>query len=261
MASGAFCFREYAPAKRRLHRERWIKPGQDFLEDNIKDYNYYLFDLDGTLTDPKIGITKSVQYALKKKKIIINDLSELEKFIGPPLNLSFQKYYNFNSDEAKECVKFYREYYTEKGIYENIIYPKIFDLLFILKENNKIVIIATSKPTIYAKQIVKHFNIFDFFDEIIGSNLDLTMTDKTEIIKHIINHYDISDEKEKIVMIGDKEHDIIGAKNNGIDSIGVLYGYSIGNELLNIKPTYLLKDSNELYLQIKNSLISIAPTS
>lgn len=85
-------------------------------------------------------------------------------------------------------------------------------MLFLLKENNKKVIIATSKPTIYAKQIAKYFNIFNFFDEIIGSNLDLTMSDKTEIIKHIINNYNISEEKEKIVMIGDKEHDIIGAK-------------------------------------------------
>jgi len=217
----------------------------------MKEYKYYLFDLDGTLTDPKVGITKSVQYALKKKNIIVNKLSELEKFIGPPLHLSFQKYYNFNLNDAKECVKYYREYFSSKGIYENEIYPKIKDLLILLKKFNKQVILATSKPTIYAKQILTNFEVIEYFDEIVGSNLDQTMTDKTDIINFIKNN-----KKEEIVMIGDREHDIIGAKNNGIDSIGVLYGYSLKNELKHIEPTFLIKDTNELFLKIKNSLVT-----
>ena len=118
---------------------------------------YILFDLDGTLTDPMLGITKSVKYALDKFNIHVNGLDELCKFIGPPLKDSFMEFYNFSEEEAEKGVTFYRERYSTKGIYENIVYEGIERLLKELKDNNKTIIIATSKPTVFAKEIVDYF--------------------------------------------------------------------------------------------------------
>ena len=223
----------------------------------MKEYNYYLFDLDGTLTDPKVGITKSVQYALKKKGIIIDDLTELEKFIGPPLHQSFSKYYGFDAHEAMECVELYREYFKDRGITENTIYPFIADLLSFLKETHKKVILATSKPTVYARQILEHFDIIDFFDQVVGSNLDLTRSDKTEIIAYIIVLMELSDKKDDMIMFGDRSHDLVGAINNGVDTAGVLYGYGSQDELQDCNPQYIFKDPQELFLQIRESINTV----
>lgn len=222
----------------------------------MKEYTCYLFDLDGTLTDPKVGITKSVQYALKKRGIVEDNLSELEKFIGPPLHESFKEFYNQSASAALESVDYYREYFSETGIRENEIYPYIEDLLKLLKENDKKIFVATSKPTVFAREIVTYFNIDSYFDQVVGSNLDMTRIDKTEIIEYILSNYiDTSQyKKESLVMIGDRKHDIIGAQNNNIDSIGVLYGYSAEDEIEDISPTYIVKDSKDLLKQIKQSL-------
>ena len=120
---------------------------------------YILFDLDGTITDPKEGITKSVAYALSKFGIKVDSLNELCKFIGPPLKDSFIEYYNFNDDEAEKAIKYYREYFSDRGIYENQVYKGFEDILISLKENNKVLIVATSKPTIFAQKILEHFNL------------------------------------------------------------------------------------------------------
>ena len=193
-------------------------------------YEYILFDLDGTLTDPAIGITNSVMYALKKYGIEVSDRRELYKFIGPPLSDSFENYYGFSKEEAKTAVEYYREYYRDKGIFENLVYDELEDLLKTLKNNSKILIVATSKPEVFAKQILEHFNIAKYFTYIAGSNLDGTRVKKGEVIKYALESCNIID-LSKVIMIGDRKHDIIGAKEVGISSIGVLFGYGDRNEL------------------------------
>ncbi|HEY5585852.1 MAG TPA: HAD family hydrolase [Ruminiclostridium sp.] len=193
-------------------------------------YEYILFDLDGTLSDPGIGITNSVMYALKRYGIEVSNRRELYKFIGPPLLDSFENYYGFSKEEAKTAVEYYREYYRDKGIFENFIYDGFEDLLKILKGNSKTLIVATSKPEVFAKQILEHFDIAKYFTYIAGSNLDGTRVKKDEVIKYALESCNIID-LSKAIMIGDREHDIIGAKAVGINSIGVLFGYGDRSEL------------------------------
>lgn len=226
-----------------LYKDVSEKQRKEFI---MSIYDILLFDLDGTLTDPKIGITKSVQYALSKFNIKEENLDNLEKFIGPPLMESFCDFYSFKEQEAVKAVQYYREYFSIKGIYENVLYPKIPELLIKLKNLNKKKIVATSKPTIFAEKILKHFKIYHHFSSVIGSNLDGTRTSKTEIIKFILSKLpDVK--KENIVMIGDRKHDVIGAKNNGIHSIAVSYGYGTIEELINVNPTYIAGSVEELF--------------
>lgn len=206
-------------------------------------YSNLLFDLDGTLTDPKIGITKSVQYALNKCNIFEDNLNKLEPFIGPPLIQSFMDMYSFSQAEAKTAVEYYREYFSNVGIYENELYEGIVDLLKLVRQD-RILIVATSKPTVFAEKILNHFKISKYFDFVYGSNLDGTMSDKTEIINYLISERNLV--KDKTIMIGDRKHDIIGAHNNKIASIGVGYGYGNEKELKDIKPTHHVKTVKEL---------------
>lgn len=193
-------------------------------------YQHILFDLDGTLTDPGIGITNSVRYALERYGIEVGDRSELYKFIGPPLWDSFENFYGFSKAEANNAVEFYREYYREKGIFENLVYDGIENLLQKLKDNNRILIVATSKPEVFAEQILEHFSIAKYFTCIAGSDLGGSRVRKGDVIRYALTGSNITD-LSKTVMIGDREHDIIGAKEVGIDSIGVLFGYGDRDEL------------------------------
>ncbi|NDI33946.1 HAD family hydrolase [Chengkuizengella sediminis] len=208
------------------------------------NYNIILFDLDGTLTDPKIGITKSIQYALAKFDIDVKDLNKLEPFIGPPLHESFMEYYSFDKIRAKEAVAYYREYFSEKGLYENKVYDGMIHLLEELTKQNKQLYVATSKPTFFAEKVLEHFDIKKYFQFTGGSNLDGTRSDKTEIIQYLIEkeNLNISD----IVMIGDRKYDLIGAQKNEIASIGVGYGYGSKQELLDNNPTYYVETIKEL---------------
>jgi len=150
------------------------------------------------------------------------------------------KFYQFDNDKVKIAIKYYREYYSEKGIYENKLYPNIDILLDKIRENNKNVILATSKPTVFATEILKHFNIEKYFNDIIGSNLDGTLVDKDEIIKYIIEKNNLN--TKETIMIGDRKYDIIGAHKNNIHSIAVMYGYGSQEELEEIKPTYFCEN-------------------
>lgn len=210
-----------------------------------KIYNTILFDLDGTLTEPKLGITKSIQYSLKHFGIFENNLDNLEKFIGPPLKDSFKEYYNFNESDASTAVEKYREYFSDKGIFENKVYTGIVELLKKLYSEEKDLIIATSKPTVFAKRILKHFNIDKYFKFVAGSNLDGTRSKKSEVILYALNQGNYCD-RDKIIMVGDRKYDIVGAKEAKIDSIGVLYGYGSYGELQKEKPEYIVKNIDEL---------------
>ncbi|MBO8158199.1 HAD family hydrolase [Thermosyntropha sp.] len=208
-------------------------------------YKNILFDLDGTLTDPKVGITKSVQYALNKMGIKEDDLDKLTKFIGPPLAHSFMEFYNFNEKEAYQAVEFYREYFACRGMYENQVYEGIRGLLDKLCRKGGRLIVATSKPTVFARKILEHFNLIHYFADVIGSNLDGTRVDKGEVLKEALRVMDIKD-LEKTVMIGDRKHDVIGAHRNNIKAIGVIYGYGGREELEKAGADYVVSTVKEL---------------
>ncbi len=201
-------------------------------------FNYIIFDLDGTLTDPSEGIVNSIVYALKKMNINFDDRKFLEKFIGPPLHESFMKYFNMNKEKAFLAVKYYREYFSKKGIFENKIYPGIKELLKELKNKNKFLILCTSKPTVYAEKILKYFCIYEYFDFIKGSNLDGTFTSKEELLKFILKKFKDKSRKE-FIFIGDHELDVKAAKKFGIKVIAVVYGFGSLKKIKGLKADYI----------------------
>jgi len=209
------------------------------------NFEYILFDLDGTITDSGEGITKSVQYALKHFDIIVNNLEDLHKFIGPPLKESFKEYYKFDEEKANVALVKYREYYAERGIYENSLYDGIIELLDALKNDNKTIILATSKPEVYAKQILEYFKVDKYFTVVAGSDFEETRVKKGDVIKYALESAKISD-LSKVIMVGDREHDIIGAKENNIKSIGVTYGYGDVIELTQARADYIANSTNQL---------------
>lgn len=211
----------------------------------MKNYKVVLFDLDGTLSDPKIGITKSVQHALQKAGVMVNDLDELEPFIGPPLQVSFQEIYGFNDTQITQAIRDYRERFTERGMFENKLYEDIPALLAHLKQQGYILTIATSKPTVFAEQILKYFQLESYFDLVVGSHLDGSRSAKGEIIAEVLQQLD-SYPKEQFIMIGDRKYDLIGARENQIDAIGVTYGFGSLEELKNEEPTYIVDHVNDL---------------
>lgn len=208
-------------------------------------YTTFLFDLDGTLTDPKDGIINSVLYALRKMEIDEPNQEELESFIGPPIQHSFADRYKMNEKQVEQAVAYFREYLKQSGLLENRVYEGIPYILQELKDKEKRLFVATSKPTIFAKQVLEHFNLSHFFEEIVGSNLDGTRIKKDEIIEYIL-HTNSELQREEVVMIGDRKHDMIGANCNGVDSIGVLYGYGSEEELKEAGATHIVKHVEEL---------------
>ena len=201
-------------------------------------YQNILFDLDGTLTDPGMGITNSVIYALKKFKIDVEDRTSLYRFIGPPLKGSFEEFYGFSEEQSELAVQYYREYFKKQGMLENEVYDGIPELLKQLREKNKTLIVATSKPEPFTLEIIRHFQLLDYFNFVAGATMDDTRNKKSDIIRYALESCHITD-KSTAVMIGDRKHDIIGAKENGLDSIGVLFGYGDYEELKAAGATYI----------------------
>ena len=209
-------------------------------------YQYIFFDLDGTLTDPGIGITNSVAYALKKWNIEAADRSELYCFIGPPLVDSFMKYYGFSEEDANRAVEYYREYFSVKGLYENTIFDGTAKLLADLKAAGKKIVLATSKPQHFAEIILKHFDIDQYFDVVAGATMDGTRSKKTDVILYALAQCQIED-KAQVIMVGDREHDIKGANNAGLDSIGVLCGYGDREELETAGATFIVENIEDVW--------------
>ena len=208
-------------------------------------FDVILFDLDGTLTDPALGITNSVAYALEKMGITPPQRQELLKFIGPPLAGSFEKYYGLSKEDSYRAVDIYREYFAPKGIFENTVFEGIPEMLKKLKVAGKTVALATSKPTVFADKILKHFNLFDFFDLTVGSNLDGTLTDKAEVVRVVLEGLGVTD-KATAVMVGDRSHDIVGGAKNGLKTVGVTFGYGSKTELSDAKATKIVNSVAEL---------------
>ncbi len=204
---------------------------------------HILFDLDGTLTDPMMGITKSVRYALNYYGIEVNDLNDLLPFIGPPLRDSFKEYYGFDEAKANEAVEKYREYYKTDGIFDNKVYQGMVECLQTLKDNGKKLYVATSKPEFFAKQIIEHFSLSKYFEYVGGSEFN-SREKKAEVIEYVLKTNQI--DNDDVIMVGDRKHDIIGAHENKIPCVGVLYGYGTEDELKQYQADYLVSTVEEL---------------
>ncbi len=196
----------------------------------MSNYNTLFFDLDGTLTDSAPGIYNSIRYALGEMKVPVPDNAALKQFIGPPLTHSFAKYCGMDEDDALLAVKLYRVYFNDKGWQENSVYPGIPESLERLKEAGFKMMVATSKPEDFAVRIVRRFGIDGFFDGVYGASMDLKRSTKTEVIEYALNSLDITD-TSNVLMIGDREYDVLGAARFGMDCMGVLFGFGSRQEL------------------------------
>lgn len=205
---------------------------------------WFLFDLDGTLTDNSEGIIKSARFALEQFGLPNEPDSTLRRFIGPPLHDSFMEYYGFSKEKAFEAVDMYRVRYREKGVYENALYPGLKEMLFRLRENGAGLCVATSKPLVFTEKILKQHDVYALFDHVVGANLDGSMTDKTEVIHEVLRR--IGETKDRVVMVGDRSFDIVGAKNCGVESVGVYYGFADPGELEEAGADYIANTVTEL---------------
>ena len=208
-------------------------------------YKNILFDLDGTVTDPYIGITSSILHSLKYyPDIKVPEREALKPFIGPPLYASYMKYFGMDEKTAHEAVEHYREYYSVTGKFENELYSGIKDLLSALKENGMRVALATSKPEVFALQILEHFGISEYFDCVVGSTLDAKLIEKCDIIALVCRKAGFN--AESSVMVGDTAFDVEGAKKNNMPSIAVTYGYGDIPSILGAEPDHLCGSVEEL---------------
>lgn len=209
---------------------------------------YLLFDLDGTLTDPKVGICTCVQYALASFGIDEPDLDKLEPFIGPPLKDSFMKFYQMDETQAEAAIEKYRERFGDKGIFENRLYVGVPEMLRVLNSKGMFMAVASSKPTVYVKRILEHFQIAKYFKAVVGSELDGARTSKDEVVTEALRQLfgDRPTEKDKVYMIGDRCFDVEGAHALGVEAVGVTYGYGGMEELKEAKADYIVRSVEEL---------------
>jgi phosphoglycolate phosphatase len=213
-----------------------------------------LFDLDGTLTDSRLGITKSIQYALGKLGKPVPAVGDLLWCIGPDLRESFKKILKSDDDTAETAVTFYREYYKEKGKFENEVYSGIPEVLEELNEQGLNLFVVTSKPYVFAIEIVTHFELLRFFKGVYGSELGGKFVDKGELIAHMLRAEKIS--AGESVMVGDNSNDIIGAKGNGVCSIGVTYGYGTREELIESGADFIVDSPEEIFKIAKKIMLT-----
>lgn len=203
-------------------------------------YSYILFDLDGTITESGPGIMNSARYALEKMGFPPLGEDILRKFVGPPLAESFMRFAGMTREEAAQAILCYREYYKPRGIFENRLYDGVKEMLGRLKESGRTLALATSKPEVFAKQILEHFCVDHYFDAVCGALLDEKRVEKAEIIAYTLETLGLSGrDKEKALMVGDREYDVQGAARNGLDCLGVLYGYGSRAELENAGAKYI----------------------
>lgn len=211
----------------------------------MTNYRLLLFDLDGTLTESAPGIIQSIRYALDRMGIDEADPDQLYTFIGPPLMESFQRVYGLSDEKAWQAVQFYREYFAARGMFENSLYPGISSLVPSLCDHGYRLVVVTSKPQVYAEKILDHFQLRSHFERVVGSNLDGTLIEKSDLIAHVLNIYP-DQSKESFLMIGDRRYDVEGARANGVDAAAVGYGYGSRKELTQSHPRYYLETVDEL---------------
>lgn len=206
-------------------------------------YDVILFDLDGTLTDSAEGIVNSVVYALERKGIPYASKQALRRFVGPPLQDSFRDYCGISDEQAKEMVRIFREYFTQKGIYENAVYDGVPEMLDSLCKAGYSLAVATSKPEAFAKQILARFDLEKYFSVIAGASMDGTT--KPVVIRLALQRLGVQ-ASARVLMVGDREHDILGAKEVGISSLGVLYGYGDKEELSGAGADHIVQTPTEI---------------
>lgn len=209
-------------------------------------YKAIFFDLDGTLTESGEGITKSVQYALEKIGKPEEDLEKLKVFVGPPLMEQFMKYAGVDEATGRKAVEFYRERYEVKGIYENHPYESVEEMLQELKRKGYILAVASSKPEYYVTQILDYFKLSSYFDVVVGSEMNGARTSKSEVIEEALKRINMSDKRNEVLMVGDKEHDVLGARAAGLDCVAVVYGYGTQEELTEANPLKIVDSVDEL---------------
>ncbi|MBP3392520.1 MAG: HAD-IA family hydrolase [Clostridia bacterium] len=197
----------------------------------MKSYSTILFDLDGTLTDPGLGITNGILYALDKMGIEKPPRAELYDFIGPPLKATLMERFHLDAQGGTDALRYYREFYSTVGLFENEVYPGIPELLQKLREAGKTLIVATSKPEIYTKRILERFELAEYFHFVAGCTLEEERLHKDEVIAYAIDQCGLAGKEAEIVMIGDRKYDMEGAKVNNLSRIGVTYGYGSKEEL------------------------------
>lgn len=201
-----------------------------------------LFDLDGTLTDPALGITNSILYALEQTNRPLPPREELYFFIGPPLVDSFRDYCKISTEEARKMVDIYREYFSVKGLFENTVYEGIPETLAALKARGAHLFLATSKPEHFAKQILDHFDLSKYFDFAGGSTMEETRTKKEDVIQYVLDTNEL--DPTETLMVGDRIYDVEGAKFCNLSSAAVLFGYGSKEELS--QADYILSTPEEL---------------
>lgn len=206
---------------------------------------YIFMDLDGTITNPAEGITKCFEYALNYFGIEVEDRAELEQFIGPPLRQSFQEGFGFDEEKATQAIAKYRERFIPTGKFENQVYDGMEEALQRLKEAGKVLIVATSKPEYLAVQILEHFGLDGYFDDICGSCDDQNRNEKDEVIRYALNKHGITD-LEDVLMVGDRKFDVIGAGKCGLKCMGVLYGFGDREELEAAGAAYIAETVEEM---------------
>ena len=207
-------------------------------------YKYILFDMDGTICDSARGILKSLQYSLDYMNIKIPDIETLKPFLGPPIRESYRQAFNLEGEELEIAVAKFRERYIPIGMFENDLYPGIYELIRDLKSEGRSIILATGKVYDQAEQILNHFDLLKYFDFVSGCEIDGTRSHKHEIIDYALDNMGV--EKSSAVMVGDRYHDIVGAAKTGIASIGVLYGYGTREEIAAHGPDYTAETVEQL---------------
>lgn len=209
---------------------------------------YLLFDLDGTLTDPRVGITTCVQYALQSFGIEEPDLTKLEPFIGPPLRDSFMNFYGFDAQQAETAVAKYRERFQDTGIFENRVYEGIPEMLKTLQSKGFFLAVASSKPQVFVERILDHFDLRKYFKVVVGSELDGTRESKDEVVQEALNRLFSYKpiQKNQVYMIGDRKFDVEGAHARGVEAVAVSYGFADMEELKEAKADYIVRSVPEL---------------
>lgn len=218
------------------------------LERSEEMKQYLLFDLDGTLTDPKVGITTCVQYALADFGIDEPDLDKLEPFIGPPLKDSFMEFYHMTDEQAQRAIEKYRERFQDTGIFENELYGGIHDLLRTLKAAGMHLAVASSKPTVYVERILRHFKLDSYFEVVLGSELNGERVKKSQVVLEVLRKFfgDKPIQQDEVFVIGDRKYDIEAARAFHVESVGVAYGYGSMEELKEARADYIVKSVAEL---------------
>ena len=203
-----------------------------------------LFDLDGTLTDPAEGITNALMHAQRRLGRPVSSREELYVFIGPPLIETFMSEWGLSREESQQALVYYREHFGTKGLFENVPYPGIGETLAALKASGLRLFVATSKPEPLSLRILEHFDLLQYFEAVAGSTMDEQRTKKGEVIAYALKTFDLR--PEETVMVGDRKHDVIGARENGVPCVGVLYGYGSRAELTEAGAAALAADLNQL---------------